>query len=99
MGIAARRRALIPHVMEKATLRTGPRTEKIPLIPHAQGTKGAAVSFNCSRAQGTNIPRQTPIGRIRAEIIAALSEKDRPIRQDSRGNSILYSTSMIAARI
>src|SRR5438445_13742204 len=83
--------------MENATLRTGARTEKIPLIPHAQGTKEGAVGFICSIAEGTKMPRQAPIGSTKEKTIAARSQKDRPMRPGRCGKMKPYAASINAA--
>ena len=88
----------MPHEVEKAMLRTGANTENSPLMPHAQGTKRAAVRFSCSRATGKKVPRHTPMGSTRAKTIVALSQKGKPMRRGRSGKINPYSTSITVDR-
>ena len=64
--MAARSSALVPQVIENATLNTGASTEKIPLMPQAQGTYSDAVGFRRSRAEGRRrLPRAPRLRAIR----------------------------------
>ena len=89
----------MPQVMETATLRSGATTEKIPLMPQAQGAKGPASRFSRSRPVGKKAPSSRPMGATSADTIRTRAAKGRPIHRGSRDRARACSPTTTAASV
>ncbi len=94
MGIADKKSAPMPQVMENAAASTGATTEAMPFTPQAQGTSAGALSFSRSNATGTKVPSRVPSGATSANTMSTRVGNGRVTQERSDGNRKAYSTSI-----
>ena len=89
----------IPHVTERPMLSTGASTEKMPLMPQAQGTNRASPpAFSLSSAVGTNVPISSPSGITKPATIIARAMKGKATHDASLGRIKRCSSSRTPAK-
>ena len=70
----------MPHETDSPIHNSGDNTEKIPLIPHAHGTKEGACTFRRLRVAGIKTPSRIPMGRTNRKTTMIFRVKLKPIK-------------------